>query len=165
MYSVEDEVIARARLICVRFWKEDVLVRVQLYRCLLSSGIAGSYVAGASHLLSVISAKPNLVSVSECSASVVQSFVRCKQFRHGVHFLFRFDAYSLPTLMQQGVENVFGSIDFFSQLRYLVVALSGILIAPWSLQWPKLTEVSSHPTNSSSWSSVQVTLVNFVLGC
>ena len=45
MYSLEDEVIARSRLMSVRFWKEDVLVRAQLHRCLLSSGIPGRYFA------------------------------------------------------------------------------------------------------------------------
>ena len=45
MYSLEYEVIARSRLMSVRFWKQDVLVRVQLHRCLLSSGIPGRYFA------------------------------------------------------------------------------------------------------------------------
>ena len=112
MYSREYEVIDSSRPMSVRFWK-DVLVRVQMYRCPLSSGIPGSDVAGIFRLLSVISAKPILVSVSGCSASVVQSFDISKQFRQCIQYPFRFDAYSLPTLMHQGVENVFGSIDFF----------------------------------------------------
>ena len=142
MYSLEFETSGRFRTLSVRFWKGESLVRVQLYRCLISLGIPASYFAGASRLLSVTSSTPKLVSVSGCPASVLQAFDDCELFVYGVQYPFRFDAFSLPTLMHQSDANVFGTIDFHSQLKYLIVSLSGVLVRPWISQAPELAKVS-----------------------
>ena len=86
-------------------------------------GIPASYFAGVSRLFSVTSLDPKLVSVSGCSASVLQGFDENEQFIYGVQYPFQFDAFSLPTLMHQSDANVFGTVDFYSQLKYLIVAL------------------------------------------
>ena len=130
-------------MVSVRFWKGDALVRVQLYRCPLAQGVPGSYFAGASRLLSVISSKLKLVSVSGCSASVMPSFDDCEEFLYGVQYPFRFDVFSLPAIMRQFDANVFGIVDIFSQLQYLIVTLSGVLSHPWTTETPELTKVSS----------------------
>ena len=142
MYSLEYEVVGRSRLMSVRFWKDDVLVRFPMYHCSLTDGVPGSFFAGVSRLLSVISTTPKLVSVSGCSASVVQAFDDSEPFTHGVQYPFRFDAYSLPALLHQKEVNVFGAIDFISQLKFLILSLGGILIQTWTEQAPELTKVS-----------------------
>ena len=135
-------------MISVRFWKDDSLVRVQVYRCPLAQGIPASYFAGASRLLSVTSSKPKLVSVSGCSASVVQAIDDTEEFLYNVQYPFRFDAFPLSTIMHQTEANMFGIVDIFSQLKFLVVTLSGILVQSWTADAPELTKVS--PTCFSS---------------
>ena len=141
MYSLEFEVVRRSGLISVRFWKDDNLVRFQMYRCPLTGGVPGRNVAGASRLPSVISAK--LVSVSGCSVSVIHAFDDSEQLIQGVQYSFRFDAYSLPTLLYQREANVFRTIDFTYQLKFLILALGGILTQPKTEQAPELTKVST----------------------
>ena len=94
-YSLEFETIGRTRMMSIRFWKDDSLVRVQLYRCPLAQGIPASYFAGASRFLSVTSSKPKLVSVSGCSASVVQAIDDSEEFLYNVQYPFRFDPFPL----------------------------------------------------------------------
>ena len=143
MYSLEFETIGRLRAMPVRFWKGDTLMRVQMHQCPLTQGMPGSYFSGASRLLSITSSKPKLVSVSGCSAPIVQSFDDCEDFLYGVQYPFRFDVFSLPTIMHQTDANVFGTVDIFSQLKLLVVSLSGVLVHSWTTEAPELTKVSS----------------------
>ena len=149
MYSLEFETNGRTRTMSVRFWRDYTLVRVQIYRCLLALGLPGSYFAGASRLLSITSSKPKLVSVSGCSASIVQSFDDSEEFLYGVQYPFRFDVFSLPSIMHQTDVNVFGIVDMFYHLKFLVVALSGILVHPWTVNTPELAKVSSSRHTSS----------------
>ena len=149
MYSLEFEANGRTRTMSVRFWRDDTLVRVQLYRCPLALGMPGKYFAGASRLLSITCSKPKLVSVSGCSASIVQSFDYCKEFLYGVQYPFRFDVFSLPSIMHQADVNVFGIVDMFSQSKFLVVALCGVLVHSWTVNTPELAKVSSSRHTSS----------------
>ena len=142
MYSLEFETAGGFSIMSVRFWKGESLVRVQLYRCLISIGIPASYFTGASRLLSVSSSSPKLVSVSGCPASVLQTFDDCELFNYGIQYPFRFDIFSEPALMHQSDSNVFGTTDFHSQLKYLIVNLSGILVRPWIPQATELAKVS-----------------------
>ena len=143
MYSLEFEVVGRSRLMSAGFWKDDTLVRFQMYRCPLTSGVPGSYFVGASRLLSVISAKPNLVNGSGCSVYVIQAFDDSELFIRGLGYPFRFDAYSLPALLHQREANVFETIDFIPQLKFLILTIGGILTQFWTEQAPELTEVST----------------------
>ena len=143
MYSMEFETIGRLRVMSVCFWKGDTLVRVQMHQCPHTQGMPGSYFSGASRLLSITSSKPKLVIVSGCSAPIVQSFDDCEDFLYGVQYPFRFDVFSLPTIMHQTDANVFGTVDIFSQLKFLVVSLSGVLVHSWTTESPELTKVSS----------------------
>ena len=141
MYSLEFEVSGRSRMMSVRFWKDDSLVRVQIYRCPLAHGVPASYFSGISRLLSITSTKPKLVSVSGCSVSVVQAIDDSEEFTYNVQYPFRFDAFSLSSIMHQSDTNVFGTVDIFSQLKFLIVTLSGILIQSWTVDAPELTRV------------------------
>ena len=131
-----------------RFWEESSLVRIQVFRCPLIAGFPTTHLAGNSRLLSAISTKPGLVSVSGCPASLVRTLVKCGRFPRGVQYPFRFDVMSLKTLMYQQGESFFGPVDFCSQLRYLIVFLSGILTEAWTLEAPELTKVGHHPLPS-----------------
>ena len=141
MYALEFEATGRNQTMSVRFWKENTLVRVPLFRCPLVAGFPSKFITGLSRLLSVISFKPGLVSVSGCPASLVRTLDNCGLFSRGVQYPFRFDVLSLQALMYKEGGSVFGPMDFFSQLRYLIVFLSGILTEPWTLESPELTKV------------------------
>ena len=141
MYALEFEATGRNQTMSVRFWKENTLVRVPLFRCPLVAGFPSNFITGLSRLLSVISFKPGLVSVSGCPASLVRTLDNCGLFSRGVQYPFRFDVLSLQALMYKEGGSVFGPMDFFSQLRYLIVFLSGILTEPWTLESPELTKV------------------------
>ena len=141
MYALDFEVIGRNQILSVRFWKENTSVRVPLFRCPLVAGFPSTFITGLSPLLSVISFKPGLASVSGCPASLVRNLDNYGLFPRGVQYPIRFDALSLQTLMHKEGGGVFGSMDFFSQLRYLIVFLSGILTEPWTLESPELTKL------------------------
>ena len=164
MYSLEFETMGRLRVMSVRFWKGDTLVRVQMYQCPLAQGMPGSYFSGASRLLSVTSSKPKLVSVSGCPAPVVQSFDDCEDFLYGVQYPFRFDVFSLPTIMHQTDANVFGTVDIFSQLKFLVVSLSGVLVHSWTTEAPELTKVSPPCHGSSTSKEILKGIIICVIG-
>ena len=161
MYALEFEVIGRSQVMSLRFWKEGSLVRMPLFRCPLIAGFPKTYVAGISRLLSAISTKPGLVSVSGCPAALVRPLDNWGMFPHGIQYPFRFDVMSLQTLMYQEGGSVFGPIDFFSQLRYLIVFLSGILTEPWTLEAPELTKVRKVFSWILSSSYGRSTLVTF----
>ena len=141
MYALEFGVLGRNRVMSVRFWKEGSLVRMPLFRCPLIAGFPMTHITGISRLLSAISTKPGLVSVSGCPASLVRTLDNCGMFPRGVQYPFRFDVLSLQTLMYQQGGSVFGPIDFFSQLRYLIMFLSGVLTESLTLEAPEMTKL------------------------
>ena len=55
----------------------------------------------------------------------------------------RVEELSLPQLMHRKSQSVFGRVDFFSTLRYLVVSLRGRLELGWVLLSPELSKVRS----------------------
>ena len=126
----------------VRFWREDVIQRVELCRHPLASAYPGNFFGSISRLLSFISSEPNLVSVSGCPSAVLQTLDQSNLFKHSVHFPFRFEVLSLPRLMHQKFDSFFGKIDFFSQLKYLTMFLNSSRDQTWMLNCPNLSEVN-----------------------
>ena len=130
----------------IRFWKKDILTRVELHRYHQGETYPDCYLAAISHLLSFISSKPSLVSVSGCSSMVFRALETSGLFINGIQYPFRFEVISLPELMHPNVlqtKHVFGRIDMFSQLKYLVVFLRGCQSQPRALQCPELCKVTS----------------------
>ena len=125
----------------VRFWSGDVIQRVELSQHTLASAYPGNFLGAVARLLSFISAGPNLVSVSGCPSTILQTLEQCGLFKHAVQFPFRFDVMTLPRLMHQKYEGFFGQIDFFSQLKYLVIFLKGSLDQVWMLECPNLSNL------------------------
>ena len=148
MYPIEFTTEGIYRCMSVRFWRDDSLVRVDLHRHNQADPYPGCYLTAISCLLSVVSSKPNLVSVSGCSSVVFRALETCGLFNRGIQYLFRFEVFSLPELMhptalQTGY--IFGRIDIFSQLKFLVVYLRGGLSQSWALQSPELCKVIYFP--------------------
>ena len=144
MYSIEFTTQGRSRCMSVRFWKGDSLVRVELHRHDLLESTPGSYLGAISFLLSFIPSKPNLVSISGCTSMVFQALESSGLIDYGIQYPFRFDVFSLRKLMHPSVLEscyVFGPVDIFAQLTFLVAFLNGCTDQPWALQCPELIKV------------------------
>ena len=70
--------------------------------------------------------------------------------------------FSLSSIMHQSDTNVFGTVDIFSQLKFLIVTLSGILIQSWTVDAPELTKVC-FLHYFLLWESKLVVILGFVL--
>ena len=144
MYSVEFTTEGIYRCMSVRFWRDDSLVRIELHRHHQAESYPGCYLTAISCLLSFVSTKPNLVTISGCSSMVFRALETCGLFSHGIQYPFRFEVFSLPELMHPEAlqtSYIFGRIDIFSQLKFLVVFLRGALSQTWALRSPELCKV------------------------
>ena len=144
LYSLEFTTQGVYRSLSIRFWKNDLLARVELYRHHQGETYPDCYLSAISHVMSSISSKPSLVSVSGCSSMVFRALETSGLFKNGIQYPFRFEVISLPELMHPNVlqtKHVFGRIDMFTQLKYLVVFLRGCQSQPWALQCPELCKV------------------------
>ena len=126
----------------VRFWRDDVIQRIELCRHPLASSYPGNFFGSISRLLSFVSVGPNLVSVSGCPSAVLQTLDRSDLFKFSLQYPFRFEVLSLPKLKHQKYECFFGKIDIFSQVKYLTVFLVNGLSQTWMLDCPNLSTVS-----------------------
>ena len=128
MYSIEFTTAGIYRYMSVRFWRGDSLVRVGLHKHLQTDEYPECYLSVISCLLSCVSSKPNLVSISGCSSMVFQALESSDLYNYGIQYPFRFQAFSVPDFMHPNplqTSHVFGHIDMFSQLKYLVFFLRG----------------------------------------
>ena len=110
----------------MRFWRDNQLRGVVLKRTGRTVGQFQAEKHLFSSLLGAISARPNPVCASGCSLEFVQEF-KGPLFTFGVQSFNRFDEVSLAKLMHKDSYSVFGRIDFFSVLKYLIVSLGGSL--------------------------------------
>ena len=104
---------------------------------------AAGFLLALSRLLSAISAQPQIVSVSGCPAELIPLLERSCFFQKGTEYPFRFDALSLPSMMHERWGSVFGSISFFSQLKFLITFLDGCGGQPWAALMPEFVRVRS----------------------
>ena len=145
MYSIEFTTAGIYCYMSIRFWRGDSLVRVGLHKHLQTDECPDCYLSAISCMLSCVSSKPNLVSISGCSSMVLQALESSDLYDYGIQYPFRFEAFSLPDFMHPNplqTSHVFGRIDMCSQLKYLVVFLRGSPSQPWALQCPELCKVS-----------------------
>ena len=144
MYSIEFTTEGVHRYMSVRFWWDDSLVRISLHRHNQTDPYPDCYLAAISSLLSFVSTKPDLVSISGCSSMIFKTLETCGLFNHGIQYPFRFEIFSLPELMHPDAlqtSYIFGRIDIFSQLKFLVVFLRGGVSQTWALKSPELCKV------------------------
>ena len=147
MYSVEFTTIDTYRCMSIRFWRGDSLVRVELHRHQQSDAYPDCYLPAISCLLSFVSSKPNLVSISGCSSLWCSKPMRLPSCMI-TEFSILFGLKPFPCLTScirtlfRPASHTFGRIDMFSQLKYLVVFLRGSPSQPWAPQGPELCKVS-----------------------
>ena len=127
--------------VSIRFWKGEFLNVVCLLRYRTASVPAAGFLLALSRLLSVLSTQPQIVSVSGCPAQLIPLLERSCFFQKGIEYPFRFDALSLPDMMHERWGSVFGTISFFSQLKFLVAFLDGCSGQPWAALMPEFVKV------------------------
>ena len=125
----------------IRFWHSGRLVRVYLKRAGLRQGKTTAELGLISHIVGAISTRPDVVACLGCSPDTVNLLDNCKFLHHGVQSPFRFDCLSVKDLMNKKSYSVFGRVDFFSVLQYLIVSLGGCVSQEWTLTTPELTKV------------------------
>ena len=140
-YSLEFETKGTYSYLSIRFWKKDTLCVVKLFRYWTASEPAAGVLMAISRLLSVLSAQPQIVSVSGCPAERIPVLEHSGYFERGIEYPFRFDALSLPDKMHEKWGSVFGAISFFSQLKFLITFLDGCAGQPWASLMPEFVKV------------------------
>ena len=136
-------------LIFVRFWWGDHLCRVFLKRTRRTQGQAQAEINLISYVMGVLSTGPCVVSVTGCTAAIVQLLDGSPYSDLAVQSPPRFEELQLQSLMHKKSSSVFVRIDFFSVLRFLVVSLGAGLELDWLLLSPELSKVMI--TSIQSW--------------
>ena len=140
-YSLEFEPHGTHCVLSIRYWKSDYLVKVQLNRYLSTSDPNPSQLQLVSQLISFLSTEPQMTCLSGCTSEVLQTIEQASIFKKGVEYPFRSKTLSLLQIMHQKEGCVFGRIDFYTQLKYLIAFLSNSLDEPWMVNCPELTKV------------------------
>ena len=130
-YAVEFATDGVFLLIFIRLWRSDELCRVFLKRTSRLQGQTSAEMCLISYLMGVLSTTPNLICSTGCSARSMQLIDQSPYSEFSVQSPPRFEELNLPQLMHKKCSSVFGKIDFFSVLRYLVICLGGCLELDW----------------------------------
>ena len=125
----------------IRFWRADQLCRVFFKRTSRLQGPTSAEVCLLSYLMGAFSPKPNLISCTGCSARTVQLLDQSPYGNFSIQSPPRFEELKLSQLLHKKNNSVFGWIDFFSVVKYLVVSLGGCIELDWVLLSPELSKV------------------------
>ena len=142
LYSLKFEVQGTQEIASLRYWNSDQLVKVQLCRYSPVSNPARNQLLVIARVLSFLSTSPHIVCMSGCTSEVLQTVEQSSLQQKGVEYPVRYKSLSLHKLMQKREGSVFGRIDFFTQLKYIVAFLAGSLDEPWIVHTPELAKVS-----------------------
>ena len=125
----------------VRYWKNDSLVRVLLCRFSCLGEYPKGHFGSLARLFSALSSRPSMVGCSGCPISLLEQVTKAKLSTRGILRPFRFETVSLTNLLPKPSPCVFGAVDFYSVLQYLVVLLGGSRHQAWILEAPHLSKV------------------------
>ena len=140
-YSVEFACNDVYMLAFVRFWRGDELCRVFLKRTGRLQAPTEADICLISYIMGAFSTSPRLISCTGCSMRTIELLDVSPYSTFSVQSPPRFEELSLPQLMHRKSQSVFGRVDFFSTLRYLVTSLGGCLELGWALLSPQLSRV------------------------
>ena len=127
VYAIEFATNGLFLLAFLRFWRKDQLCRVFLKRTGRIQGQTHAEVFLLSYIMGAFPTKPALISCTGSSARTIQLIDQSRYSTFGVQRLPRFEELNLNNLMHKRSQSVYGRINFFSVLRYLVICLFAIL--------------------------------------
>ena len=128
-------------LVFIRYWRDDQLCRVFLKRTGRLLCLNQAEIRLVSFVMGVFSTKPHLVSCTGSTLNTVIMLDQCPYSTYGVQSPPRFEELSIKSLMHKKGYSVFGKIDFFSVLQFIVVGLGNSLDLDWVLLSPELSKV------------------------
>ena len=140
-YSLEFSSDGVFLLVFIRFWLVDKLCRVFLKRTGRTHGQSQAEITLISYVMGEISTGPQIVSVTGCTCDTLQLLDDSPYCRYSVQSPPRFEELQIRTLMHKKSSSVFGNIDFFGLLQYLVVSLGSSLEMEWVMLSPELSKV------------------------
>ena len=140
-YSLEFEYKGSFSVMPIRFCENDSLTKCQLVRYPSSTDLAVGQLESIAKVLSAFSTGPQVVCLSGCSLATLRTLETSTLLKKGIEYPSRFNSFSLSTFMHRKEGSVFGRIDFHTQLKYLVVFLSGCECEPWIVHTPELSKV------------------------
>ena len=143
-YSLEFQINGVFLNLYIRFWHVGQLVRVFLKRTGRGQGKTLAELSLVSYVMAAVSTRPDIVACLGASPGLICLLDNCKYLHHGVQSPFRFDVLSVKDLMHKRSYSVFGRVDFFSVLQFLVITLERSLALEWTLLAPELTKVVSY---------------------
>ena len=141
LYSLEFEQQGTQEIASLRYWKADRLVKVQLTRHRPNSHLARNQIFAVARLFSFLSTSPQMVCISSCTSDVLQTVEQSSLLSKVIYYPFRYNVLSLHHLLRKREGSVFGRIDIYTQLKYLVAFLAGSLDEPWIVRTPELAKV------------------------
>ena len=133
----------------IRFWKDQYLARVQLCRFGSANPFPVGHLGVIARVMSVLSTRPNIVSCSGCPITILRALDSSEYTDKTTQYPFRFDSLSFHALMSKCHTDVFGSLDFYSVLQYLIVYLGGAQHQSWFQLAPDLMKVCIWFTGAS----------------
>ena len=148
-------------LVFIRYWRDDQLCRVFLKRTGRLLGLNQAAIRLVSFVMGVFSTKPHLVSCTGSTLNTVILLDQCPYSAFGVQSTPRFEELSIKSLMHKKGYSVFGKIDFFSVLQFIVVSLGNSLDLDWVLLSPELSKVDILFTISGHCSNFHTTTSTF----
>ena len=110
-------------LVYIRFWREGQFNRIFSERTGRLVGLTQAEISLVSFVMGAISTSPNLIS---CTGSIFwtnQLLHQCPNEKYGLHTPPRFTEVYPNSLMHWRIFSIFGRIDCFSELQYLVLSL------------------------------------------
>ena len=137
-------------LVFIRFWHADQLCRVFMKKTGRTQGQNPSDLTLVAHVMGALSTEPHIVSVTGSTVHTVQQLDYSCYSNYAVQSPPRFEELQLRTLMHKKSSSVFGKIDFFGVLQYLIVSQGPSLELDWVLLSPELSKVSSFSLSYNS---------------
>ena len=141
-YSLEFEDGIPFTQVYVRFWKDSHLVRLQLCRFGSANQFPAGHLGTIARIMAMLSTRPDIVSCSGCPLTILKSLNQTAFFNKGVQYPFRFDGFAFRSLVHQSSGGIFGSVDFYSTLQFLIVFLGGAQQQSWLVEATALVKVS-----------------------
>ena len=141
-YALEFEQKGPMPFLHLRFWHEGQLCRVLIRRTGRTVGQTSAELCLLSYLLAAISPRASPVCCSGSTQSLVQLLDECPLFSLAVRSRKRFEEISLEKVKHKKSYSVFGRINFYAVIKYIVVCLGGSLDLEWILVAPELARVS-----------------------
>ena len=141
LYSLAFEQQGLYEVASLRYWKADRLVKVQLVRHSPSSHLTQNQLLTVARFFSFLSTTPQMVCMTECTSDVLEAVEQSSLLSKGIEYPFRCNVLTLHSLMRKREGSVFGRIDIYTQVKYLVAFLAGSLDELWMAHIPELAKV------------------------